>query len=140
MNDLSKIKELENQIKELKIQTHQAYLTDPRDIEIKFFEWADSGCQTFTQSWIVHIRSNSKTDLIEKYNNTYWVERHQTVDIKMLTEWFYKLLGKGYPIGNGLYEEDGEDTLEENNLTREDVRDWMTELLKMNFLSFKYDW
>lgn len=136
MSDLkTKLKELENQITELKKQTHQAYLEDTRDIETVFFEWADSSCQTFTQSWILHIRSTSGIDLIEKYNDSRWIERHQTINLEMLSEYIRELLGKGSEDI-----EDYEDSLEENNLTREDVHDWMKELLKMNFLSFKYDW
>lgn len=129
---ITRLNYLEKLILNTKKEIHQKYCDSSEDIETKFFKWARSGCQTFESPWLIHVLSTSGKDLINDWYGDDEPDRHEVFDLDRITESICVMLNTDY--------EYCQENLNNRNITRQDIRDWMTELLKMNFKSFTWGW
>jgi hypothetical protein len=118
----------------IQIELLDEEIASTTDIEKQFFAWAKSPAPKVDNPWIVHVEASSGRELFQYDGGFIDCQRRETKTIDEVVDYFEDALDDLKDLG------DDEEPSEWSRYTRNDIHDWMRELIKINFGSMIYDW
>ncbi len=140
------LKDLEQEIISLKRDAWRIWLDENPNLSVveKFEKWLSEGPKTLNEPWITHILSSNKKDLFE-YDVIIYMNRHETIKIDRIGE---NLIETYETLSDYLQDKDNDalqadyyySHLKKNEITLQDLEDWMVQLMESEFNSMVNDW